>query len=238
MSSGYILLEGGAEFGGGMEQPDRRALQLAGGMHVRVAIIPAAAAPDHNHLRAGENGVRWFRRLGAKDVASLPLIDHHSADQPELADALTRARLIYLLGGFPGHLAESLADSRSWEAILLAYRDGAVIAGSSAGAMVLCQHFYDPYQGKLLPGLNLIPNACVIPHHNSSGKSWVSGLHAQVPDCTLVGIDEQTGIINDGMNSGVASDQWTVYGRGAVTIYRGDRTETYPAHQTLYLPLT
>ena len=39
---GYILLEGGAEFGGQMEVPDRRALALAGGSGVRVSIIPAA----------------------------------------------------------------------------------------------------------------------------------------------------------------------------------------------------
>jgi hypothetical protein len=37
---GYILLEGGAEFGGSMAIPDRRALELAGGLDVRISIIP------------------------------------------------------------------------------------------------------------------------------------------------------------------------------------------------------
>jgi len=238
MSTGYILLEGGAEFGGRMEQPDRRALQLAGGIHVPVAIIPAAAAPDNNHVRAGENGIRWFRSLGAKEVASLPLIDRQSADRPDVVEALTRARFIYMLGGFPGHLAESLAGSRSWEAILSANRDGAVVGGSSAGAMVLCQHLYDPYAGVLLPGLNLIPNACIIPHHNRvgknnrSGKNWIAQLHSLLPDCTLVGIDEQTGAIND-----AGADRWTVYGKGAVTLYQENRIEPYPENQTFYLPI-
>ncbi len=46
---GYILLEGGAEFGGYMAEPDLRAIQLAGGLEAVVSIIPTAAAPDHNH---------------------------------------------------------------------------------------------------------------------------------------------------------------------------------------------
>ena len=57
---GYILLEGGAEFGGEMESPDRRAIELAGGANAPVGIIPAAAAPANDHLNAGNNGVNWF----------------------------------------------------------------------------------------------------------------------------------------------------------------------------------
>ena len=69
---GIILLEGGAEFGGAMREPDLRAIKLAGGFDAPVRIIPAAAAPDDNHVRAGTNGLRWFRMLGARDVESLP----------------------------------------------------------------------------------------------------------------------------------------------------------------------
>ena len=55
---GYLLLEGGAEFGGRMSEPDRRAIELAGGPGAPISIIPTAAAPDNNHQRAGRNGVR------------------------------------------------------------------------------------------------------------------------------------------------------------------------------------
>ena len=67
---GYIVLEGGAEFGGEMAAPDRRALELAGGLDVPVSIIPTAAAPDNNHQRAGENGKRWFQSLGKSSSSS------------------------------------------------------------------------------------------------------------------------------------------------------------------------
>ena len=85
---GYILLEGGAEFAGEMEAPDRRAIELAGGANVPIGIIPAAAAPANDHLNAGENGVNWFRSLGATDVTALPLTDRKSADDPNVVEAL------------------------------------------------------------------------------------------------------------------------------------------------------
>ena len=65
---GYLLLAGGAEFGGRMAVPDRKALVLAGGSEAPVLIIPTAAAPDNNHRRAGENGVR----VGGK--RSIPVV--------------------------------------------------------------------------------------------------------------------------------------------------------------------
>src|SRR5436190_5217725 len=142
--SGHILLAGGAEFGGRMAVPDLRAIELAGGADARISIIPTAAAPDRNHERAGRNGVRWFESLDARNVAALPLIDRASADSPAVVAALRESRLIYLLGGFPHYLGQTLLGSASWQAIVAAYQAGALVAGSSAGAMVLCQHYYNP----------------------------------------------------------------------------------------------
>src|SRR5512134_2616793 len=161
---GYLLLEGGAEFGGGMREPDLRGSELAGGLDAPIRIVPAAAAPDNNHQRAGDNGVRWFEGLGARDVLSLPLIDQVSANDEAIANALRSAKLIYMLGGFTGYLAETLKGSAAWNAALAAYRNGAVIAGSSAGAMVMCEFYYGPARGQVAEGLNLVPNAIVLPH--------------------------------------------------------------------------
>ncbi|MEJ2102137.1 MAG: Type 1 glutamine amidotransferase-like domain-containing protein, partial [Desulfobacterales bacterium] len=142
---GYILLAGGAEFGGAMAIADRRAIELAGGVNTRIGIVPAAAAPDKNHERAGRNGVDWFKQLGAVDVAVVPLIDRESADDAAIVEALLESKLIYMLGGFPRHLEQSLTGSKSWQAMMAAHQSGAVIAGSSAGAMILCDHYYDPF---------------------------------------------------------------------------------------------
>lgn len=221
---GYLLLEGGAEFGGRMRDPDLRALELAGGLDAPLRIVPTAAAPDRNHIHAGNNGVRWFRGLGARDMVSVPLIDKASANDAAIAKSLREAKLIYLLGGFTHYLGQTLMGSLAWKAAVDAYRNGAVIAGSSAGAMVMCQFYYDRYEGKIHEGLNLVPNSLVLPHHDTFGKNWAPRLTKEIPDVTLLGIDEQTGMMDDGENH-----SWNVYGRGAVTLYRNQSAEKYPA---------
>jgi cyanophycinase len=218
---GYLLLEGGAEFGGRMRDPDLKAIELAGGFDAPIRIIPTAAAPDNNHQRAGNNGIRWFQSLGAKDVVSLPLIDKPSAKDESIANSLRDAKLIYMLGGFTGHLGETLKESAAWNAVLEAYGKGAVVAGSSAGAMVMCEFYYDLNHGQVVDGLNLVPNSIVLPHHNTFGKSWASRL-LEIIQITLIGIDEQTGMLDDGAGT------WTVYGRGNVTLYQNRQVETYP----------
>ena len=223
---GFVLLEGGNEFTAGMAAADERAMALGGGRAAPIRIIPAAAAPDDNHVRAGANGVGWFQSLGAADVRSIPVIDRASADRPELAKELETARIVFMLGGFTRHLAETLTGSRAWQAMAAAHRAGAVIAGSSAGAMVLCEHYFDQASGRVLPGLDLIPGSCVLPHHNSFGHRWQKKLSAVLPDAVLIGIDEETGMLND-----APGGRWTVYGEGAVTLYfEGTKTVLHHGH--------
>jgi cyanophycinase len=211
---GYIVLQGGAEFGGKMAQSDRRSLALAGGTQARVAIVPTAAVPERNHRRAGENGRHWFEILGGRQVEVLPLTSELSAEDPAVSKALKASNLIYLLGGLPGYLAKALSGTPAWEAVQSAHMRGAVVAGSSAGAMVLCDVFYDPYGKRVMPGLGMVTGCCVVPHHDTSGRRWVAGLQKDLPGHTIIGIDEQTGMIDDGPDG-----SWNVYGRGVVTLY-------------------
>ncbi|MBK7449444.1 MAG: hypothetical protein IPJ47_08435 [Anaerolineales bacterium] len=110
---GYLLLEGGAEFGGRMSEPDLRAINLAGGVDAPICILPTAAAPDNNHKRAGNNGIMWFQGLGAKNVFTVDVVDKHSANDPALAERIRGSKLIYLLGGFTHYLGETLKGSEA-----------------------------------------------------------------------------------------------------------------------------
>ncbi len=223
---GHILLEGGAEFGGRMDAPDRHAMKLAGGPDARIRIIPAAAAPDNNHRRAGTRAEAWFRRLGARRVQVVPLVDRASAAEASVSEALGNANLIFILGGFPAYLADTLRGSPGWRAVTEAVDKGGVLAGSSAGAMVLCEYFYDPVAKAIKPGLNLIRNACVIPHHNTFGAGWVRHIETQIPQAVLIGIDEETGMVREG-----GRRQWQVHGGGTVSIYRAGREEIFAPGQ-------
>ena len=200
------------------------------GPQARISIIPTAAAPDNNHQRAGRNGVKWFTSLGASNVEALPLTNKVSANDASIVTSLRQSQLIYLLGGFTGYLGQTLVGSMSWQAMLSAYENGAVIAGSSAGAMVLCQYYFDPGIGNVVEGLGLVPNTCVLPHHNTFGKGWVQRLTKLLPDTVLLGIDERTGIIDDG--DGERKSVWSVYGQGSATIYRKGQAVVYKTGET------
>ncbi len=235
---GYFLLEGGAEFQGAMIEAGARALELAGGQKASVDIIPAAATPDNNHQHARIKAVQWFGRLGSENVICRMLIDHSSANDPDIAQELKRSRLIFMLGGFPSHLAQSLiaTRTRSFQSIRSVLENGGIIGGSSAGAMVLCEYYYDSFKQRIKPGLNLLPGMCIIPHHNTSGSTWIPPLKLLLPGKILLGIDEQTGLINDASSGG-----WTVYGRGEAVLYGQRRTQSFSAgkvisHQNLPTP--
>jgi cyanophycinase len=229
---GLILLEGGNEFHAGMAASDERAMAISGGKSAAIRIIPAAAAPDDNDLRAGSQAVAWFHSLGAVDVRAVPVIDRASADRPELARELQAARFVFMLGGFTRYLAETLMDSFAWKAMRTAYNTGTVIGGSSAGAMVLCEHYFDQASGQVMPGLNLLPGYCVLPHHDTFGKSWAPRLTRLLPDACLLGIDEETGLLNDG-----PAGEWTVYGKGAVTVYSSSGQTVLMHGQRFMLPI-
>jgi hypothetical protein len=74
----------------------------------------------------------------------------------------------------------------------------------------------------VIEGLNLVPNSLVLPHHNTFGKSWASRL-LEISSVTLIGIDEGTGMLDDGAGT------WTVHGGGDVTLYRNQDVEIYKA---------
>ena len=229
---GILLLEGGSEFQGKMEEPDRKALALAGGQNAKVVVIPTAAAPDNNSKRAGNTASEWFRTLGARNISALPIIDKASANDPELSAELDHANLIYILGGFPGYLCDTLKETRCLDALLHSYEKGAVLAGSSAGAMVLCELYFDPKAKEVKKGIGILNDTILIPHHDTFGRSWRPEYFDKISDIRCIGIDEQTGMMNQ-----ADLDQWTVYGKGNVTLYDKASIVTYGAGQTFQYPI-
>ncbi len=65
------------------------------------------------------------------------------------------------------HLRSVLKDSPVWDALVAAWQGGATLAGTSAGAMVLCDPMVDPRGGALTLGLGLLTQLAVIPHHDT-----------------------------------------------------------------------
>jgi len=209
--SGLLALVGGMEWRDGCTF-DRELLEASGGDEVLV--LPTAAAYEHPE-RAVETASRWFSSLGAT-VRGLDVLMRPDAESAELAKIVRDARFIYLGGGSPMHLRSVLKDSAVWEAMVHAWNAGAVLAGSSAGAMVLCDPMVDPRGGAFTVGLGLVNAMAVIPHANTWSQEKALRTYGLAPKgVTVVALDEQTAIIRAPERGGT----WRAAGVGTAAAY-------------------
>jgi cyanophycinase len=229
---GIIALVGSGEFTPAMADVDRGLLEATGRARPRVAIMPAASWPDGEPVfqRWAAQGQAHFAALGAIPVPVL-VGDRASADDAALVAGMADADLVYLSGGKPGHLLDVLGDSAAGAALRAAHERGALIAGCSAGAMVLGGHQLRVGGGwrSLEPpvgwqeGLGLLPGLVVVPHYDAIPETLVALLVRAAPAGDLVvGIDEETAVV-------IRDGTWRVQGRGRVTLWRGLRRERHRA---------
>jgi len=225
--AGTLALVGGAEFRKPCEEMDRELVRLAGGPDARVGIVPAAAARENPGL-AAENGVRHFRRLGARAEAVM-IVHRADAQAGRLADSVEELDLVYLTGGDTVHLLETLRESVAWAAMQRLLARGGVLAGSSAGAMVMGGWAWAPGEG-WREGLGAALGIAVVPHHATLAARWnVEEMRRSLPaGVTLVGLDECTGLVGDGRD-------WRALGAGEVTVYRGETPEVRRAGEAIRL---
>lgn len=209
MTAGLLALVGGAEWHEGCAF-DAELLAASGGDEV--LIMPTAAAYEHPE-RAVEWAERYFQSLGAK-VHPLMVLARPDAETEEMAAAVAEARFVYLGGGSPLHLRSVLKDSRVWHALEAAWHGGAVIAGSSAGAMALCDPMVDPRGGAFTLGLGLIEQLAVIPHADTwSHEKAHRTVQLAAEGLRIAAIDEQTALLRD------PDGTWRATGAGEVKIY-------------------
>ncbi|HRW37920.1 MAG TPA: Type 1 glutamine amidotransferase-like domain-containing protein [Aquihabitans sp.] len=209
--SGHLALVGGGEFAEGCSF-DASLLEASGGD--TVLVVPTAAAYEHPQ-RLVEAAASWFDRLGARAVG-LDLLGRPDASAPAVVDALAGSRFTYLVGGSPLHLRSVLKDSPAWEALVGAWQGGGVLAGSAAGAMVLCDPMVDPRGGAFTLGLGLLPGLSVIPAHDHWSEDAAHRTRKMSPpSLVLAGVDERTALIRDPQGA------WRAEGAGEVVVFVG-----------------
>jgi cyanophycinase len=232
LAAGPIALVGSGEFLPVMEEVDAALLV---GRPARAVFLPTAAGPEGPErveywLRLG---TEHYRRLGAEPVP-LAVLDRHDADNPDHAAAVAGAGLVYLSGGNPGYLADTLRGTAVLDAILAAWRAGAALAGCSAGACALTALADDTRTGMTRPGLGVVPDLVVLPHFDRI-EQWNAGIVARRAGSlgngqVLVGIDEDTALVSDGERG------WRVKGRQQVWfVDSAGRRTPHPAGAVLPL---
>ena len=165
--------------------------------------------------KAVDSARRWFEGMGAT-VRGLDVLERHDAQDEANARAVRDAGFLYLSGGSPLHLRSVLKESPVWEALSAAWHDGAVLAGSSAGAMVLCDPLVDPRGGAFTVGLGLVENLAVVPHAPAEGfeHDHARTLDLATSGIVVAGIAERTALVRDPDGS------WRCAGAGTAVVWR------------------
>ncbi len=131
--AGPLALVGGDELHPGNEPQDALLASAAAG---GPAYVIATAAARHRPDLAVAHAHDWFARFDL-DVVELPARNRTQARSRSTAELAANGRFFYLVGGDPGIVPDVLLGSPVWDAVVSAWRAGAALAGSSAGAMAL-----------------------------------------------------------------------------------------------------
>lgn len=216
-SHGPLALVGSGEFTLAMEEVDRDLLR---GRPSRVVFLPTAAALE------GEERLRYWVDLGNAhyhrlEVEAVPLLVRRREDAQDerLAAQVDGAGLVYLSGGDPAFLADTLRDTAVGAAIKRAWEAGAAVAGCSAGAMAMTEQAPN-IRNRVNPpaaGLGFVTGVVVLPHFDRM-EQWLPGatdlaIASAPPGYWILGIDEDTAVVGGPL-------EWQVAGRQSAWLLR------------------
>jgi cyanophycinase len=231
-ANGTVALIGAGEYLPAILPVDKMLLERLNGTP-RVVVLPTASVPDGAGVpeRWARMGVEHFAQMGVT-AEPIMLLNRTDAENADVAARLAGANFIYFSGGKPRYLLETLQGTTAWKAILDVFAAGGIVAGCSAGAMVLGGLVFDfPQVWRTIPALGLVPGIAVIPHFDEL-PSWLAGTIARSRrKVTIVGIDGATALVG-------SNDQWVVYGRGSVTVFTENGKKRYVESEAVPLDIS
>ena len=213
-----LAIVGSGEYLPQMNEVDRQLIELFE-TPPRVVCLPTAAGREGDSMIDGwaRRGVEHFTGLGV-EAESVRVWDRASANDSRLAERIAAADFVYLSGGKPGYLHETLDATVAWDAILQVIGRGGLLAGCSAGAMIQGEAF----TGLPRPhdGFGLWPGVHIIPHFDEIPSPIVSAMRAAVGrKWTLVGVNGNTALVNHDGAYRVLGDEVTVWTPTSKTRY-------------------
>ncbi|MCC6943977.1 MAG: cyanophycinase [Thermomicrobiales bacterium] len=218
---GAVIAIGGAEDKFKDKVILSRFVELAGGRDARITIVPTASSIE----TAGERYKAIFLGLGV-DAADVAFISERAdANDRGIVHLIREATGIFMTGGNQMRLSAVMGGTQSMACILEKNAEGAVVAGTSAGASILSSHMVafgssggSPRQrmAQMVAGFGLIPNVIIDQHFRQRDRiGRLLSLVAGNPSLLGVGIDEDTAAI-------IHADQFLeIAGRNSVTIVDG-----------------
>lgn len=218
---GTLIIVGGKED----KEGDKLILKLladrVGGGKLVVATV-ASTLPDE----LWNDYEKLFRGLGIRHVHHLDVESREEAKSEVKQRILDGATAVFFTGGDQLKLTSLLGDSPIYERLKEIYEEGGTIAGTSAGASVVCETMLVSGAGAeshrigtslaMAPGFGLISGVIIDQHFAQRGRiGRLIGAVAHNPRMLGIGIDENTAIVYDHRN------RFEVIGEGAVYVVDG-----------------
>ena len=204
-----IALYGSGEFMESVNEIDRYLIEKY--KLKTVAVIPTAAGKEHDYHKWIDMAQSHYANFKI-NVVPVPVINALDANDSALVKLLDQADWIFFSGGSPKYLLDTLKDSKLWDKVIQRVNEGALLAGSSAGAMIMGNYLLEsPFKAVFssLPAnwdkaFKLV-DFTVFPHFNKLKKynKVISKVIKKAPPevrNSWIGIEENTALIidNDG----------------------------------------
>ncbi|MDB5667040.1 cyanophycinase [Cypionkella sp.] len=211
---GTLVIIGGHEDHDG----DRLILKEVAGLIPDGRLVLATIASDEpeGYLEKYRN---TFGELGVNDVSELYVRDRPDASNEEHIRLLDDIRAVFFSGGDQLRITSQIGGSAIGDRIMAIYRDGGLIAGTSAGASMMSETMlvkgsssssFRTGDVRMAPGLGLLPNVIIDQHFAERGRiGRLIGAVSQNPRELGIGIDEDTAIV-------VQNEEFRVIGSGGV----------------------
>lgn len=204
-SHGALIIIGGAEDKDGDCKILREFVRRAGGLHARVAIMTVATGSPKE---VGDRYTDVFRRLGVEDIRVVDTSHREDSSDREILSLVEDATGIFFTGGDQARILEIIKDTELDELLHKRLAEGAVVAGTSAGAAMMPDKMIIVGESETNPrpdtvemerGMGFLPNVVIDQHFAQRGRlgRLLTAL-ALEPATIGFGIDENTAIIVNG----------------------------------------
>ncbi|ACO47796.1 cyanophycinase [Deinococcus deserti] len=216
---GTLVIIGGHEDKEDSREILKEVARLSGGGKLVIATVAS-------HTREGyfESYQKGFEGLDVSELVELYLDERSDASKTSALDKLQGATGVLFSGGDQLRITSLIADTPVEKCLREIYLEGGVIAGTSAGASMMCETMlvkgrseetYRVGELQMAPGLGLIRGVIIDQHFAERGRMGrLLGAVAQNPRVLGIGIDEDTAIV-------VRGDCFTVIGSGGVYVADG-----------------
>jgi cyanophycinase len=197
-------------------------IKRAGGAQAHIVILPQASIGKNT----GKEYVRVFWNFGVKvKPVSLDFRERRLADRKNHLDALRNATGIFIAGGTQMRITTVIGGTEFEQELLQAFKHGAVVAGTSAGAAVMSKVMIAHGKGgatlregsaRFAPGLGFTDKIIFDQHFRQRDRlgrlTYAISMH---PGMLGVGVDENTCAIIEN------DSRISVCGKNAITIVDG-----------------